>query len=77
MTLWAVMVLSAYLAMGISAASFAGSSLIQSNKKSKQIKIEVRLSPEAAQTWRDEAALAFKLADTDLNAAVETETALA
>jgi hypothetical protein len=106
-TLWTVMVLSAYLAMalprvaamvganptltaeqalnisfpeelllamGISAVSFAGSSLIQSNKKTKQIKIEARLSPEAAQKRRDEALAAFKAADSDLNTAVETET---
>jgi hypothetical protein len=62
------------LAMGISAVSFAGSSLIQSNKKTKQIKIEARLSPETAQKRRDDAAAAFKLADSDLNTAVETET---
>jgi hypothetical protein len=106
-TLWTVMVLSAYLtmalpraaamvgdnptlsaeqaldisfpeelmlAMGISAVSFAGSSLIKSNKKTKQIRLEARLSPEAAQKRRDEAAAAFKAADDDLNAAVEKET---
>jgi hypothetical protein len=62
------------LAMGISAVSFAGSSLIKSNKKTKQIRLEARLSPETAQKRRDDAAAAFKIADDDLNKAVETET---
>jgi hypothetical protein len=62
------------LAMGISAVSFAGSSLIKSNKKTKQIRLEARLSPESAQKRRDDAAAAFKAADDDLTAAVETET---
>ncbi len=106
-TLWTVMVLSAYLtmalprvaamvgnpptlnveqalnisfpeelmlAMGISATSFAGSNLIMSNKKTKQIRLEARLSPENAQKRRDDAAAAFKTADDDLNAAVAAET---
>ncbi len=106
-TLWTVMVLSAYLtmalprvaamvgdhptmtteealnitfpeelilAMGISATSFAGASLIKSNKKSKQVKLETRLSPETAQKRRDDAATEFKTADIELNATVEAET---
>ncbi len=62
------------LAMGISATSFAGSSLIKSNKKTKQVKLETRLSPETAQKRRDDAAAVFKTSDDDLNTAVATET---
>jgi cell division protein FtsL len=87
-TLWTVMVLSAYLtmvmprviamvgkgaaltqeqalditfpeelilAMGISAASFAGANLIQTNKKKKQIKIEAKATPESALERRNQA----------------------
>ncbi len=105
-TLWTVMVLSAYLtialprisamvgapptlnaaqaldirfpeelilAMGISAVSFAGSSLIMSNKKGKQIKVEARLSPDTAQARRDQAEGALKDAESTLLDAVKTE----
>jgi hypothetical protein len=61
------------VAMGISAASFAGSSLIQSNKKGKQIKVDARLSPDAAQARRDQAAAALKTAEDVLLDAVQTE----
>ncbi|MGB7539551.1 MAG: cell envelope integrity protein TolA [Anaerolineales bacterium] len=36
------------LAMGISAASFTGANLIMSNKRSKQVRMDLRLTPEAA-----------------------------
>ena len=61
------------VAMGISAASFAGSSLIQSNKKGKQIKVDARLSPDAAQARRDQAAAALKTAEDVLLDAVQIE----
>ena len=61
------------VAMGISAVSFAGSSLIKSNKKGKQIKIDARLSPDAAQARRDQAAQALKAAEVTLLEAVKTE----
>jgi hypothetical protein len=61
------------VAMGISAASFAGSSLIQSNKKGKQIKVDARLSPDAAQARRDQAAEALKKAEGTLLDAVKAE----
>ena len=61
------------VAMGISAVSFAGSSLIQSNKKGKQIKVDARLSPDAAQARRDQAAAALKTAEDILLDAVQTE----
>ncbi len=61
------------VAMGISAASFTGSSLIMSNKKGKQIKVDARLSPDAAQTRRDQAADALKKAEAALLDAVKTE----
>jgi endonuclease YncB( thermonuclease family) len=43
------------LAMGISATSFAGASLIKSNKKNKTIQIDLRSTPETAQERRDRA----------------------
>jgi hypothetical protein len=61
------------VAMGISAVSFAGSSLIKSNKKGKQIKVDARLSPDAAQARRDQAADALKGAEATLLDAVKTE----
>ncbi|MBI4228752.1 MAG: hypothetical protein HY693_03415 [Deltaproteobacteria bacterium] len=96
-TLWTIMVLSAYLtmalprviamtgnekmlqqalnikfpeelllAMGISAVSFAGANLIKSNKKSKQVKIETRNTPDAALQRRDQAKLDFGKAEDNL-----------
>jgi hypothetical protein len=61
------------VAMGISAASFAGSSLIMSNKKGKQIKVDARLSPDAAQARRDQAEQALKDAEDALLDAVQIE----
>ena len=61
------------VAMGISAASFAGSSLIKSNKKGKQIKVDARLSPDAAQVRRDQASDALKDAEDALLDAVQIE----
>ena len=47
------------LAMGISAVSFAGANLIQSNKKSKQVKVEAKSTPEAALERRNQAKKEF------------------
>ncbi len=61
------------VAMGISAASFAGSSLIMSNKKGKQIKVDARLSPDAAQARRDQAAASAERRRSALLEAVKIE----
>jgi hypothetical protein len=105
-TLWTVMVLSAYLsmaipriivmnrtddpltqeqalnirfpeqlilAMGISAVSFAGANLITSNKKSKQVKIEARFTPEAARDQLSQLKTKFVVADDNLKKLAQIE----
>lgn len=58
------------IAMGISAVSFAGSSLIQSNKKNKVVDIQSRdASVREVQKKRDDAERAKKDADAELKAA--------
>lgn len=62
------------LAMGISAVSFAGATLIKSNKKSKQTKIDARNTPDSARENVDQAKREFSEAeDTLLAAATEEE----
>ena len=57
------------LAMGISATSFAGSTLIQSSKQSKQVSIEARTAEiQAAQKRLDDAVNTFDAANTALAA---------
>ncbi|MCI0394735.1 MAG: hypothetical protein L0332_01905 [Chloroflexi bacterium] len=64
------------LAMGISAASFAGSNLIQSNKKNRVVEIREAslgrwaLEEESAQKARDEASAALEKAKTAANDAL-------
>jgi hypothetical protein len=62
------------LAMGISAVSFAGASLIQSNKRSTQVKIEPRSTPEAAEARRAQARQDFETAESDLVRVVKDES---
>lgn len=62
------------LAMGISAASFAGSNLINSNKKSKQVKIESKSTPEAALVRRNQAKRDFDDAEGQLSLFVQAES---
>jgi hypothetical protein len=65
------------LAMGISATSFAGSTLISSSKQSKQVSIEARTSEvDGAKKRLEEADNAFKTANAALAAAVKTVTDL-
>ncbi len=54
------------LAMGISAASFAGATLIKSNKTTRQITIEARTTPESAQKRRNDAQTALNTAEANL-----------
>jgi hypothetical protein len=105
-TLWTVMVLSAYisiaiprivamtgvnptltqeqalnirfpeqliLAMGISAVSFAGANLIVSNKKSKQVKIEAKFTPEAAKDQLNQLKTKFVVAEDNLKNLAQIE----
>lgn len=105
-TLWTVMVLSAYftmalprvaamvgqnatldqqqaldirfpnellLAIGISSVSFAGANLIESNKKSKQVQIDAKLTPEAALTRRNQAKKELEAADVEVSLRVSKE----
>jgi len=52
------------LAMGISAVSFAGANLIKSNKKSKQVRIEAKSTPDAALARRNQAKKEFDDAES-------------
>lgn len=61
------------LAMGISATSFAGSSLIKSNKKNKTVQIDLKSTPESAQDKRDEAKREFDKADDALEKMAQIE----
>ncbi|HEY4722645.1 MAG TPA: hypothetical protein VII92_12405 [Anaerolineae bacterium] len=63
------------LAMGISAVSFTGANLIQSNKRSKQVKIEARSTPEAAEARRAQAKQDFDAAENNLMQLVQEESA--
>jgi hypothetical protein len=61
------------LAMGISAVSFAGASLIKSNKTSKTTTIDLRSSSDAAEIRRNKAKTELDTAEGVLFAAVQTE----
>ena len=63
------------LAMGISAVSFAGSNLIQSNKKTRQFKIDARSTPESAADRLKLAQAELDQADADVIAKAQAETA--
>jgi hypothetical protein len=63
------------LAMGISAASFAGANIINSSKKGRQLKIDARTTPEAARIRRDTAKRDFDNADAEVTRKVNAETA--
>ena len=62
------------LAMGISAVSFTGSNLIQSNKRSKQVKIEAKSTPEAAEARRAQAKQDFDAVESNLMQLVQAES---
>ncbi len=62
------------LAMGISAASFAGANLIQTNKKKKQVRIEAKSTPEAALERRNQAKKEFDDAEDKLRQLAQDET---
>ena len=62
------------LAMGISAASFAGSSLIKNTKSTKTMMIGAKSTPESAEERRDEAKSALESADAALAEKVQAES---
>jgi hypothetical protein len=61
------------LAMGISAVSFAGSSLIKNNKTTKTTTIEAKSTPDAARARRDQAKTDLAVAESNLLGAVQDE----
>ena len=61
------------LAMGISAASFAGSSLIKSTKSTKTITIGAKSTPESAEQRKEEAKTALDAAEAALAAKVQAD----
>lgn len=61
------------LAMGISAASFAGATLIKSSKTTRQVTIETRTTPESAQKRQREAQSALSDAETKLSSRVQEQ----